>query len=56
MSEAQSTFLEQLDRLEDLILEGSSVPLTGCRLVNQQEAEDVIYGLRDATQIGRAHV
>ena len=37
MSEARLTVLDQLDQLEEIVLEGSRVPFTGGRLVNEGE-------------------
>ena len=42
MSEARLTVLDQLDQLEEIVLEGSRVPFTGGRLVNEGEAVDVL--------------
>lgn len=49
MSEALITVLDQLDQLEDIVLiEGRRVPLSGGRLVNEQDAIETIDTLRKA--------
>ena len=35
MSEPRFTVLEQLDQLEEIVLEGSRIPFSGSRLVNE---------------------
>ena len=35
MSDARFTVLDQLDQLEEIVLEGSRLPFTGGRLVNE---------------------
>ena len=47
MSEARLTVLDQLDQLEEIVLEGSRVPFTGGRLVNEGEAVDVLDAVRE---------
>jgi hypothetical protein len=56
MSEAHITVLDQLDQLEDIVLEGSRIPLLGGRLVNEQDAIEMMDALRSAlpTQITQA--
>ena len=47
MSDARLTVLDQLDQLEEIVLEGSRVPFTGGRLVNEGEAVDVLDAVRE---------
>ena len=47
MAEAAITVLDQLDQLEEVVLEGSRIPFSGGRLVNEQDAIEVIDALRD---------
>ena len=47
MAEAAITVLNQLDQLEEVVLEGSRIPFSGGRLVNEQDAIEVIDALRD---------
>ncbi|MFM7269996.1 MAG: hypothetical protein ACKOZT_15675 [Cyanobium sp.] len=56
MSEARITVLDQLDQLEDIVLEGSRIPFSGGRLVNEQEAIEMMDSLRAAlpSQIAQA--
>ena len=49
MAEAQLTsVLDQLDQLEEVVLEGSRIPFSGGRLVNEQDAIEVMDALRGA--------
>ncbi|QEY31719.1 hypothetical protein EVJ50_05125 [Synechococcus sp. RSCCF101] len=56
MTETRLTVLDQLDQLEEVILDGSRIPFSGGRLVNEQEAEELLDAVRDAlpVQIGQA--
>ena len=67
MAEPRITVLDRLDQLEDIVLEGSRIPFSGGRLVNEQDAIEMMDALREAIplqiteaekllQIGRAHV
>jgi hypothetical protein len=47
MAEATITVLNQLDQLEEVVLEGSRIPFSGGRLVNEQDAIEVMDALRD---------
>ena len=40
MDEASITVLDQLDQLEEIMLEGTRIPFSGGRLVNEQDATD----------------
>ena len=51
MAEPIIAVLEQLDQLEDIVLEGSRIPFSGGRLVNEQDAVEVIDALRDALPV-----
>ena len=51
MSEARITVLDQLDQLEDIVLEGSRIPFSGGRLVNEQDAIEVMDSLRAALPV-----
>jgi F0F1-type ATP synthase membrane subunit b/b' len=49
MSEAQLTsVLDQLDQLEEIVLDGTRVPFSGGRLVNEQDAIELMDAVRDA--------
>jgi vacuolar-type H+-ATPase subunit H len=48
MAETTITVLEQLDQLEEIVLEGSRIPFSGGRLVNEQDAVEVMDALREA--------
>ena len=48
MSDARFTVLDQLDQLEDVLLEGSRLPFTGGRLVNEGDAVEVLDAIREA--------
>ncbi|MEB3173054.1 MAG: hypothetical protein VKL97_04250 [Cyanobacteriota bacterium] len=48
MAEPQITVLDQLDQLEEVVLDGSRVPFSGGRLVNENDALEVIDALREA--------
>lgn len=56
MSEVRITVLDQLDQLEDIVLDGSRIPFSGGRLVNEQDAIEVMDALRESlpTQITQA--
>jgi F0F1-type ATP synthase membrane subunit b/b' len=47
MAEASITVLDQLDQLEEVVLEGSRIPFSGGRLVNEQDAIEVMDALRE---------
>ena len=47
MAEATITAIDQLDQLEEIVLEGSRIPFSGGRLVNEQDAIEVMDALRD---------
>ena len=40
--------LDQLDKLEEILLEGGRIPFTGNRLVNEHDAIDTIDDLRES--------
>lgn len=48
MADPTITVLEQLDQLEEIVLEGSRIPFSGGRLVNEQDAAEVMDALRDS--------
>ena len=48
MSDARFTVLDQLDQLEEIVLEGSRLPFTGGRLVNEGDAVEVVDAIREA--------
>ena len=48
MAEVRFTVLDQLDQLEDIVLEGSRIPFSGGRLVNEQDAIEMMDALREA--------
>ena len=56
MTEVRITVLDQLDQLEEIVLDGSRIPFSGGRLVNEQDAIEVMDALREAvpSQIAQA--
>jgi len=56
MAEVRLTVLDQLDQLEDIVLDGSRIPFSGGRLVNEQDAIEMMDALRAAlpAQISQA--
>ena len=48
MADPQITVLDQLDQLEEVVLDGSRIPFSGGRLVNETDALEVIDALREA--------
>lgn len=48
MAEASITVLDHLDQLEEVVLEGTRVPFSGGRLVNEQDAIEVMDAVREA--------
>jgi F0F1-type ATP synthase membrane subunit b/b' len=56
MAETHITVLDQIDQIEDLLLDGTRVPFSGGRLVNEQDAIEVIDAVREAlpAQLGQA--
>jgi len=48
MAEVRFSVLDQLDQLEDIVLEGSRIPFSGGRLVNEQDAIEMMDSLREA--------
>ena len=56
MADPQITVLDQLDQLEEVVLDGSRIPFSGGRLVNETDALEVIDALREAVppQLGLA--
>ena len=48
MDEVRLSLLEQLEQIEELLLDGSRIPFSGGRLVNEQEAMDVLVALRES--------
>ncbi|MBM5800425.1 MAG: hypothetical protein FJ077_06210 [Cyanobacteria bacterium K_DeepCast_35m_m2_023] len=56
MADPQITVLDQLDQLEEVVLDGSRIPFSGGRLVNETDALEVIDALREAIplQLGLA--
>jgi F0F1-type ATP synthase membrane subunit b/b' len=48
MADPKITVLEQIDQLEEIVLEGSRIPFSGGRLVNEQDAVEVMDALREA--------
>jgi F0F1-type ATP synthase membrane subunit b/b' len=48
MAEASITVLDQLDQLEEIMLEGTRIPFSGGRLVNEQDAIEVMDAVREA--------
>jgi F0F1-type ATP synthase membrane subunit b/b' len=56
MAEVRITVLDQLDQLEDIVLDGSRIPFSGGRLVNEQDAIEMMDSLRESlpSQISQA--
>lgn len=56
MAEASITVLDQLDQLEEIVLEGTRIPFSGGRLVNEQDAIEVMDAVRESlpTQLNQA--
>lgn len=48
MDDVRLTVLDQLDQLEEVVLEGSRLPFTGGRLVNEGDAVEVLDAVREA--------
>ena len=48
MSEIRFSVLDQLDQLEEIVLEGSRIPFSGGRLVNEQDAVELLDAVREA--------
>ena len=49
MTEAKiNSVLDQLDQLEEIVLDGSRIPFSGGRLVNEQDAIEVMDAVREA--------
>ena len=48
MAEASITVLDQLDQLEEIVLEGTRIPFSGGRLVNEQDAIEVMDAVRES--------
>jgi F0F1-type ATP synthase membrane subunit b/b' len=48
MSEVRITVLDQLDQLEEIVLDGSRIPFSGGRVVNEQDAIEMMDALREA--------
>jgi hypothetical protein len=51
MSDTRITVLDQLDQLEEIILDGSRIPFSGARMVNERDAIEAIDALRDSLQL-----
>ena len=47
MSDARLAVLDHLDQLEDVLLEGSRIPFSGGRLVNEGDAVEVLDAVRE---------
>ncbi len=56
MAENRISVLDQIDQLEEIVLEGSRIPFSGGRLVNEQDAIELMDAVRDAvpTQLEQA--
>ena len=48
MSEIRFSVIDQLDQLEEIVLEGSRIPFSGGRLVNEQDAVELLDAVREA--------
>ena len=47
MNDVRFTVLDQLDQLEEVVLEGTRLPFTGGRLVNETDAVELLDSVRD---------
>ena len=47
MNDVRFTVLDQLDQLEEVVLEGSRLPFTGGRLVNETDAVELLDSVRE---------
>ena len=47
MTENRISVLEQLDQLEEIVLDGTRIPFSGGRLVNEQDAIEVMEAVRE---------
>ena len=48
MSDLRLVVLDQLDQLEEVFLEGTRIPFSGGRLVNEHDAVELLDAIRDA--------
>ncbi|MFQ6537145.1 MULTISPECIES: hypothetical protein [Aphanothece] len=48
MAETNITVIDQLDQIEDLLLDGTRIPFSGGRLVNEQDAIELIDAVRES--------
>ena len=48
MSDARLVVLDQLDQLEEVFLEGTRIPFSGGRLVNEHDAVELLDAIRVA--------
>ena len=48
LSSQVSSVLDQLDQLEEIVLDGTRVPFSGGRLVNEQDAIELMDAVREA--------
>jgi cell division septum initiation protein DivIVA len=48
MAETNITVIDQLDQIEDLLLEGTRIPFSGGRVVNEQDAIELIDAVRES--------
>ena len=48
MQEDQLALLENLDKLEEIFLDGNRIPFSGNRLVNEQDATDLLDEIRES--------
>ncbi|NDG01540.1 MAG: hypothetical protein EB123_08935, partial [Synechococcaceae bacterium WBB_32_011] len=48
MTQARLEVLDQLDQLEEIVLEGARVPFSGGRLVNEQDAIEILDAVRQS--------
>ena len=44
----QHSHLDQLDQLEEIVLDGSRIPFSGNRLVNEQDAIELLDEIRES--------
>ncbi len=57
MNQAYTTIIDLIEQLEEILLDGSQIPFTGARLVNEQETLEVLDAIREELpeQLLQAH-
>ena len=55
MDEIKLLILDQLERLEEIILDGARIPFSGSRLVNEHEAIEILDTIRGSLPDKKSH-